>query len=369
MSYYITDFDVSGPGAVALEDSIMTRAGLTTAGSRMLGNFAAPFDAAVVERLRDAGMKVAGKTTMAEFGIAGTDRLPDGLSGATQAVAGGAAPLCLCNDLFGRYRREAAENGLCYIHPTYGTVSRYGLIPLASSMDQIGVMCRDMAEGFALLAAIAGRDARDGAMFPQEKYSYGKLDKPIRVCAPANVTARADKATQAAIADFAGKFDAVDGSLEYFEVYKQVMTILASAEISNNISRYDGVKFGYRTPDAADLESLYTKTRTEGFGQEAKLAAIMGAMVLSAGQYVPYYEKAMKLRRLIRDALSFEAYDVLVLPASIDGGPYEARGLYAAATLAGLPSVAFSYGGCGLQLVAGAKGEDALFTAWEVARR
>jgi aspartyl-tRNA(Asn)/glutamyl-tRNA(Gln) amidotransferase subunit A len=123
------------------------------------------------------------------------------------------------------------------------------------------------------------------------------------------------------------------------------------------------VKFGYRAPGAENLESLYVKTRTEAFGMEAKLAAMMGAAVLSAENYAPYYEKAMKIRRLLKMSLNFEDYDVMVLPAAINGGAYENLGLYALANLCGLPSVSFSYKGCGLQLVAGVKDESALLTA------
>ena len=173
MGYYITDFKVSKTDAVALEDCIMKKDSPVTAGSKMLGNFIAPFDAAVVERLRDAGIDISGKTKMSEFGIGGVFKSrQSGLSGAAQAVIDNAGSCCLCNDLFGHYRREAAENNLCYIHPTYGTVSRYGLIPLVSSADQIGVLSKDLAAGFKLLSIIAGHDNRDGAMFAEKEY-YG----------------------------------------------------------------------------------------------------------------------------------------------------------------------------------------------------
>lgn len=368
--YYITGYELPHGAGIAAEDSIMIKGGRTTAGSTILDNFIAPFDAEAVERLRAKGIGVAGKTHMQEFGIISVDeKNKGGLSGAAQAVLAGEVAACLCNDLFGRYRKEAAQNNLCYIHPTYGTVSRYGLIPAASSMDQIGILCADPAYGFARLAEIAGNDPKDGAMFPEQSYVYQNLQKDITLGVPSGIIERADERTKQAIQDFAQHFTHVPCTVEYFDVCKQVMYILSSAEISNNINRYDGVKFGYRSAGAANLESLYLKTRTEGFGRETKLAAIMGAMALSADQYVPYYEKAMKLRRLIHDGLAFEQYDVMILPASISEDPYENLSLYALAPLAGLPCVSFSYKGCGMQLIARAKNESALLTAWEVAKQ
>ena len=370
MDYYVTDFNVSNPDAVALEDSIMKKDSLTTAGSKILGNFTAPFDASVVERLKKSNIDISGKTCMKEFGISGIlDDTQNDLSAAVQAVISSNVSCCLCNDLFGQYRREAAQNDLCYIHPTYGTVSRYGLIPLASSMDQIGVLCRDLSRGFSILSVIAGADQKDGAMFPEENYSYKNTKKDIKVGIPSNIVKLADANTQTAIVDFSKKFTSVDCNFDLFDICKQTMYILSCAEISNNINRYDGIKFGYRSANYSSLEDLYIKTRTEAFEVETKLAAIMGCMVLSAEQYQPYYEKAMKIRRLIKEALCFSQYDVLILPASIGNNSYTNLSLYAIATLAGLPSISFTYNGCGIQLISGVKNENALLTAWEVSKQ
>jgi len=315
---------------IVLEDCIMKKGRPATAGSKMLENFIAPFDATVVERLRGANIEAKGT---------------------------------LCNDLFGQYRKMAAEKGWCYIHPTYGTVSRYGLIPLASSMDQIGVLCENLADGFRILATIAGHDARDGAMFPEKSYRYKRIDKELAVCVPSSLGKQAD-----GVRAFAEKFTVVDKPLEYFDVYKQVMVILSCAEISNNISRYDGIKFGYRSSGVKNLEHLYTQSRTEALDLKAKLAAIMGGMVLSSEHYTAWYEKAMKIRRLIRQSLRFDQYDLIALPTSVGDDPYENLSLYALATLTGLPSVSFSYNGQGVQLVADVKNENALLTAWEVSQ-
>jgi len=350
---------------ISLEDSVMVKGSPVTAGSKILENFISPLDAEVVERLRGAGISISGKTAMKEFGISGVIE-NNALSGSAEAILNKTVSYCLCNDLFGQYRRESAENGLCYIHPTYGTVSRYGLIPIASSMDQIGVMCENLADGFAVLSVIAGNDPKDGAMFPDKNYKYENNCGAVKIGVPAEIINQADTDTQNAVREFAGKFASVDCKFDYFDVCPQTMYILSAAEISNNINRYDGVKFGYRSPGSANLESLYENTRTEGFGIETKLAAIMGSMVLSADKYEIYYEKAMKIRRLIKESLNFGNYDVIILPAAINGGSYENLALYSIAQLAGLPAVSFTYNGKGIQLIAKAKNENALLTAWEV---
>ena len=349
---------------VALEDCIMQKGKPATAGSKILENFVAPFDATVIDRLRAGGVAIAGQANMCEFGI-GMTTAPEGLSGAVKAVADGLAPLALGSDIFGVSRRMAAENGLFYIHPTYGTVSRYGLIPSACSMDQIGVACRNLTEGFKLLSVIAGHDEKDGAMFPGTSYTYAKEDRKITVGLPSDIIGRAGK-TGDGVCAFAAAFNTADMELPLFDMGKQVMAILSSAEINNNISRYDGIKFGARTEQYRTLNDLYLNTRTECFGLETKLTAMIGAMVLSQDQYVPYYEKAMKVRRLIRDSLRFDGYDVIALPAAIGDDTYENLSLYALAPLAGLPSIAFSCQGQGIQLIANVKDENALLTAWEV---
>ncbi|MDR1688356.1 MAG: hypothetical protein LBS21_07070 [Clostridiales bacterium] len=374
---YITDYNVSGANTAALEDSIMQKGKPVTAGSKILENFISPIDAAVVTKLAENGFKIAGKTQMDEFGAFTFSR--GCLSGASDAVKSGKAEFAICNDLFGKYRREAAENNLCYIHPTYGTVSRYGLIPAASSMDTLGICCKDLTGGFNLLSKIAGNDERDGVMFPEKSFSYIKTDKKLTVAVPENVTKLLSETAQKGIKNFASKFNAVNTELKYFDLYKQVMYILSSAEISNNINRYDGIKFGLRAENYNGVNDLYVKTRTEGFGVNVKLAAIMGAFILSQDNYVPYYEQAMKMRRLIKESLRFDEYDIIILPTELNEktesaengensyvNSYENLSLYALANLAGLACVSFSYGGQGIMLVSQAKNENALLTAWEV---
>ncbi len=326
---------------VYLDDSIMQKGRPASAGSKMLANFIAPFSAEVITRLGKAGQAAVDTECIAlgEFGLCPPEgTLP--------------SPL-LCNDVFGFVRTQAVKQGLCAIRPTYGTVSRYGLIPTACSMDQIGLVCQNPQEGFDLLAKIAGHDEKDGAMFPQESYRYGGDSKEIRW---GGCFAPGSEESRAAQGFLQGK-----GVVEYTEVAAdcltvapQVMNVLAFAEISNNLSRYDGVKFGLRAQNYKGLDGLYTQTRTEGFGPEAKLAIMMGCLVLSQDYYEKYYEKAMKIRRLIKNTLCFKDYDVLALPV---GSPL--------AVLAGLPSLAFGSGQGGVQLVAGVKQESTLLAAWE----
>ena len=356
--------DAAGGYGVVLEDAIMRKGWPAKAGSKALDNFTSPFDATVVTRLRDNGITVTGRAGMNEFGLPLiVSQETSDICDAVDAVATGAASFALCNDLFGTYRRRAAEAGLCYVRPTYGTVSRFGLIPLVCSMDQVGIVCKHPADGFTILSVIAGNDPKDGAMFPEEKYVYAETGEKLRIGVPSAVVNRADEGTQISIHRFASEHTSTDIELEYFDVYKQVMFILACAEASSNLMRYDGVKFGYRSAAYRNLNELYVNSRTEALGVEAKLASIMGFMVLSQGNYEIYYEKAMKLRRLIKESLRFDEYDVVVLPATLSGDPYENLSLFALAPLAGLPSVSFSFEGQGMQLIADVKNENALLTA------
>jgi len=267
---------------VILEESIMQKGKPATAGSKMLENFIAPIDATVVMRIETAGAQIAGRAGMDEFGaggLFGTETIAEAVS----VVANGKADFALCNDYTGATSRAAAAQGVCYIHPTYGTVSRYGLIPAVISMDQIGIVCRTPAEGFKLLKIIAGYDPKDGIMS-----SAGHPES----------AGRTDSAKY--------KAEYKDYKSEYSGVFSQIMQILCCAELSNNINRYDGIKYGYRTKEYRGLQELYTKSRTETFGADVKLASMIGAMVLSQENYTLYYDKAMRLRRLIKEEFEVE---------------------------------------------------------------
>lgn len=369
MERFIQDVKAESENSVALEQGILQKGKLATAGSKMLENFVAPFDAEVVDRLNAKNIPIAGRAGMDEFGISGTLPSEESLSPAIEAILQRKAGFALCNDLFGKQRRQAAENGLCYIHPSYGTASRYGLIPAASSMDQIGVVCSDLGDGFEILAKIAGFDPKDGAMFPEQAYSYAKQEKKLKVGIPAEIVKQCNEKTQAAISKFSGMFDTTNIQICCYEYFEQVLLILATAEICNNCNRYDGIKFGYRTGQFRGLEELYVKSRTEGFALTTKFASIMGAMVLSRDQYQPYYEQAMKIRRLIKQSLLFDEFDLIILPAKSCDSHCHDLPLYALSPLAGLPGISFSFEGASIQLVANSRNENALLTAWEVAQK
>jgi len=375
---------------VMLDDCIMERGKTSTAGSRILEGFVSPITATVVTRMTQAGYAVAGRTTGPEFGAyvmgcdadggiyravkavvdstAGTAGLAARSTGVIAAqstgVTGVSAAFAFVNDVFGAYRRQAANNGLCCLRPTYGTVSRYGLIPTAPSMDQINIICDDLTRGFGLLSCIAGRDAGDGAMFPQEAYAYGKPDKLPTIGIPAHILNRTDAETRQTLASFAERFRTVDIEIQYFDACRHVLSILGCGELSVAVSRYDGVKYGRRAEGYANLEELYVNTRTEGLGAAVKLAAITGAAVMTDDNYARYYDKAMRVRRLVKESLAFDGYDLILLPCDI-GDAYENLSLYGLAPLAGLPSVSFGRNGCGLQLIAAAHNEGALLSAWE----
>jgi aspartyl-tRNA(Asn)/glutamyl-tRNA(Gln) amidotransferase subunit A len=290
---------------IYIDDSILQKGKPATAGSKILEGYVAPYDAEAVTRLGGETAQVR----LGEFGLEPPDELPDGT--------------LLCNDDFGHIRILAAKRGLYTLRPTYGTVSRYGLIPTACSMDQICIVCGDLAEGFSLLEKIAGKDEKDGAMFPETNCRYDKPDAPVRLH---------------------------EGALPYAELYQSVLNILAFAEISGNLSRYDGVKLGFRAEGYTGLDGMYIKTRSEGFGLAAKLAVLMGCLVLSKEHYDALYDKAMRIRRLIRESLPFDRFDVLALPVD---NPLP--------VLAGLPSLTFG----SVQLAANVKNEGVLLKAME----
>ena len=389
MDYFVTDYGCDPPDSrcAALEDTIMHKGRPVAAGSKILGNFISPLDATVVTKLESAGITILGKTKMEEFNAAGLFADSRFSSGAVSAVAGGLAAFALCNDYTGAIRRRAAEHGLYYIHPTYGSVSRYGLVHAVSSMDQIGVVCKTPEEGYQILEIIAGYDPKDGAMLARSSEDFtlgiggasGGKDVRLRIGLPTNVFDAALSDDQATGADgqrqksataigLVGQnlesVDFVQCELKYFEVCARVMQILCFAELSANITRYDGVKFGYRADGYGDLQELYKKTRTEAFGMDAKLAAIAGAMALSKENYTRYYDKAMRIRRLIKESLEFDKYDVLMIPATgIRPGVDLALG--AIPQLCGLPALAMPFGSIGFTLIAAAGHESVLYSAYK----
>ncbi|MHB9101517.1 MAG: Asp-tRNA(Asn)/Glu-tRNA(Gln) amidotransferase subunit GatA [Sulfuricella sp.] len=310
---------------VAQKDIFCAEGWLTTCGSKMLHNFVSPYDAHVIEQFNRAGAIVLGKTNMDEFAMGSSnetsyygkvknpwdlDAVPGGSSGGSAAaVAARLCPAATGTDTGGSIRQPAALTGITGIKPTYGVVSRYGMIAFASSLDQGGPMAKSAEDCALLLNVMAGFDARDSTSLEREKEDYGRdLDKPLaglRIGLPkeyfaAGLAADVAQAIEAALAEYR-KLGAqtVEISLPNSKLAVPVYYVLAPAEASSNLARFDGVRYGYRAPEYTDLADMYGKSRAQGFGAEVKRRIMIGTYVLSAGYYDAYYLKAQKLRRLI----------------------------------------------------------------------
>src|SRR5471030_25517 len=329
---------------IAHKDIFVARGWLTTCGSKMLANFVSPYDAHVVEKLGAAGAVLLGKTNMDEFAMGSSSetswygpvknpwdrtRVPGGSSGGSAcAVAARIAPAAIGTDTGGSIRQPAALAGICGLKPTYGTVSRYGMIAFASSLDQGGPMAKSAEDLALLLNAMAGFDARDSTSLERPAEDYARdLDKPLsglRIGVPkeyfgAGLDADVAGPVQAALAQFeqlGAKRVAL--SLPNSGLSVPAYYVISSAEASSNLSRFDGVRYGYRAPEYGDLADMYQKTRAQGFGAEVKRRILIGTYVLSHGYYDAYYIKAQKLRRLIAQdfVAAFKKCDVIMGPTS-----------------------------------------------------
>ncbi len=329
---------------IAHKDIFCTQGVRTSCGSRMLDNFISPYDATVVERLSDAGVVMLGKTNMDEFAMGSSnetsfygparnpwnlDKVPGGSSGGSAAAM--AARLCAAatgTDTGGSIRQPAALCGITGIKPTYGRVSRYGMIAFASSLDQAGPMAASAEDAALMLQAMAGFDQRDSTSMQQPVPDYSAtLNESLQGLKVGLPKEYFDEGLDA------GVRQSVEQAIEVYtalgaEVREITLPntglavatyyVVAPAECSSNLSRFDGVRFGYRCDDPVDLEDLYKRSRSEGFGEEVKLRILIGAYVLSAGYYDAYYLKAQKLRHLISDDFkqAFEEVDVIMGPAS-----------------------------------------------------
>ncbi len=329
---------------LAHKDIFCTEGVLTTCGSRMLSNFVAPYDATVVERLTAAGMVLLGKTNMDEFAMGSSNetsyfgpvknpwdpsKVPGGSSGGSAAaVAARLAPVATGTDTGGSIRQPGALTGLTGFKPTYGRVSRYGMIAFASSLDQAGVLAQSAEDAALVLAAMAGHDPRDSTSVntPVPDYAAG-LEKPvkglkigiIREFFGEGLEAGTGAAVRAAIESFRARgASVVELSLPALPLSVPTYYVVAPAECSSNLSRYDGVRFGHRCAEPRDLMDLYKRTRGEGFGAEVKRRIMTGTYVLSAGYYDAYYLKAQKVRSLINADFkrAFADVDVLMGPTT-----------------------------------------------------
>ncbi len=318
----------------------------TSCGSKMLDNFIAPYDATVVHKLKDAGMPMLGKANMDEFAMGSsnetsfygpvknpwnTDAVPGGSSGGSAAVvAARLAPLATGTDTGGSIRQPAALCGITGLKPTYGRVSRYGMIAFASSLDQGGPMTRTAEDAALVLGAMAGFDERDSTSVEREVPDYSAdLDRPLdglRIGLPREyfgegLRAEVAQVIEAAIDQYKQLgAEVIEVSLPNSELSVPTYYVVAPAECSSNLSRFDGVRFGYRCEAPKDLEDLYKRSRGEGFGPEVKRRIMIGTYALSAGYYDAYYLKAQKMRRLISDDFkqAFESVDVIMGPTAPD---------------------------------------------------
>jgi len=338
---------------LAHKDIFVTRHWRSTAGSRMLANYVSPFDAAVVERLAQAGMVCVGKLNCDEFAMGSTNehsyfgavsnpwdlqRVPGGSSGASAAVvAAGMLEATTGTDTGGSIRQPAALCGVTGIKPSYGRVSRWGMIAFASSLDQAGPMARSAADCALLLQAMAGSDARDATCrdLPVENFSRGigralehaSESKPLRglrIGLPTEwfadgLDAGQRRVIEAAIADLERLgAQSLSVSLPRTDLSIPAYYVIAPAEASSNLARFDGVRFGHRASEVSDLESLYERSRAEGFGAEVKRRIMVGTYVLSQGYYDAYYVQAQRLRRLIAQdfAQALSQCDLLLGPVT-----------------------------------------------------
>ena len=334
---------------VAVKDNICVKGKKTTCASRMLENFVPPYQAEAVSRLEQAGMIVIGKTNMDEFAMGSTtetsaygitrnpwntDHVPGGSSGGScAAVAAGEAYLALGSDTGGSIRQPSSFCGVTGVKPTYGTVSRYGLIAYASSLDQIGPIGKNTADCAALLEVIAGRDPKDSTSLDRKDLDFsGAMDQKItgmKFGIPKEYLAKGldgevKNSFMEALKILTGQGAIVEFfSVDTMEYMIPAYYIIASAEASSNLERFDGVKYGYRAADYEGLHDMYYRTRTEGFGEEVKRRIMLGSFVLSSGYYDAYYLKALRAKALICQEFdrAFEKYDVILAPAAPHTAP------------------------------------------------
>ena len=329
---------------MAHKDIFCTEGWRTTCGSKMLADFVSPYDAHVVTRLREAGMPVLGKLNMDEFAMGSSNetshfgpvrnpwdpgRVPGGSSGGSAAaVAARLTPAATGTDTGGSIRQPAALCGLSGLKPTYGVCSRYGMIAFASSLDQAGPMAPSAEDCAWMLTAMAGFDPRDSTSLERPSEDYAKdLDKPLaglRIGLPkeffgAGMDADVRAAVEAALEEYRRQGAAtVEVSLPNSGLSVPAYYVIAPAEASSNLSRFDGVRYGHRAAEYADLMDMYCKSRAEGFGAEVKRRILIGTYVLSHGYYDAYYLQAQKIRRLIAADFTeaFKACDVIMGPTS-----------------------------------------------------
>ena len=394
---------------IAVKDNICTEGLLTTCASRMLYNFVPPYDATAAEKIKNAGAVIVGKANMDEFAMGSTtehsyfkktknpfglDRVPGGSSGGSAAVVSADETIvALGSDTGGSIRQPAAFCGCVGMKPTYGLVSRYGLVAFASSLDQIGPLTKDVTDCATVLNVITGHDKKDSTSlnveYPDYKEALVADCKGLRIGVPKEyfgegISEEVKEHLYKALETFKSLGATYEEcSLPRSEYALPAYYIISSAEASSNLARYDGVKYGYRTEQKTDLIDLYTKTRSEGFGEEVKRRIMLGTYALSSGYYDAYYKKAQQTRTLIKEDFDrcFETFDIILTPTApttawkIGEKSADPLAMYAAdictvsANIAGIPGIVIPCGfdkdglPVGMQLLGKAFGEKTLLRA------
>lgn len=392
---------------LAIKDNILTTDLKTTAGSKMLANFQSVYPATVMEKLLQAGVVNIGKTNMDEFAMGSSTetsyfgvtknpwnskKVPGGSSGGSAAaVASGQVLAALGTDTGGSIRQPASFNGIFGIKPTYGRVSRWGVIAFSSSLDQVGVLSRHVADSAQVLQTISGFDQRDNTSSQQAVPDFSQIKADVRglkVAVPeefmgAGVDAGVREQVQKGIKLLDQNGALVETvKLPHAQYAVQVYYIIASSEASSNLQRYDGIRYGYRAQDVQNLEDVYVRSRSEGFGDEVKRRIMLGTFALSTGYFDAYFNKAAQVRTLINDDFEkvFQDFDLIVGPTSpttaFDIGSriddpvvmYMNDILTIPANLAGLPAASVPVGFAdgmpvGLQMIAPAFKEQTIFNA------
>ena len=329
---------------IGIKDNLCMKGTKTTCSSKMLENFVSPYDATVIEKLKDENIISLGKLNMDEFAMGSStessyfkktknpwnlNKVPGGSSGGSAAaVAANMVPWALGSDTGGSIRQPASLCGVVGLKPTYGLVSRYGLVAFASSLDQIGPITKDVRDSAMLLSLIAGHDEKDTTSEEIEKKDYTKAlkndVKGLKIGVPKEffgegINEEVKKELTKAIETYKELGAEVEEfSLDVAKYALATYYIIACAEASSNLGRFDGIRYGYRTPEYSNLKEIYKKSRSEGFGKEVKRRIILGTYVLSSGYYDAYYKKAQKVRTLVSNEFSkaFEKYDVILTPTS-----------------------------------------------------
>ena len=329
---------------IGIKDNMCTKGEKTTCSSKMLENFVSPYDATVIEKLNNEELISLGKLNMDEFAMGGSteysyfhpthnpwnlNKVPGGSSGGSAAaVAANLVPWAIGSDTGGSIRQPSSLCGVVGLKPTYGLVSRYGLVAFASSLDQIGPITKDVEDSAILLNIIAGHDPKDSTSMNKEKKDYTKAlvrdVKGLKIGLPKEFIGEGiNEEVKEAILETAKKYEELGATVEEcsLDIGKEALAvyyIIACAEASSNLGRFDGIRYGYRSEKFNNLREIYINSRTEGFGPEVKRRIMLGTYVLSSGYYDAYYKKAQKVRTVIRNEYQklFEKYDLILTPTS-----------------------------------------------------